>query len=108
MFAIADGQVTSVGIDQRLGLFIRLAHGELESIYGHLSVTGVATGDSVLCGQPVGLTGNTGQVTGEHLHFAILYQHHSIDPLEFLCGWEQFQLFLKQQDHEKKHERTDR
>jgi murein DD-endopeptidase MepM/ murein hydrolase activator NlpD len=108
VFAVAEGFVLGVGYDARLGRFIRIGHGDLESLYGHLSVIGVSPGDSVLCGQPIGLSGATGQVTGEHLHFAIYYQHHSIDPLAFLCGWEQYQLILLQQDHEKEHERGDR
>ena len=108
VFAIADGFVLGVGYDARLGRFIKLEHGTIESVYGHLSVIGATAGDSVVCGQPIGLTGTTGRVTGEHLHFAIYYQHHSIDPLAFLCGWEQYLLFIQQQDHEKKHESTDR
>ena len=49
---------------------------ELESgytvLYGHLSETWFARGSSVSRGQVIGLTGNTGQSTGPHLHFAIL------------------------------------
>lgn len=107
VFAIADGFVMAASYDARLGRFMKVGHEGFESLYGHLSVIGVAAGDTVVCGQPIGLTGATGQVTGEHLHFAIYYKHYSIDPLAFLCGWEQFQLF-QQQAHEKNHEPTDR
>lgn len=100
VFAIASGLVIAAGYDHRLGYYIRIAHGELESLYGHLSVIGVSPGDSVAVAEQIGLTGATGQVTGEHLHFALSYQHHSIDPLAFLCGWYSYQSFIKNNEHE--------
>lgn len=43
--------------------------GGLETIYSHNSRNLVASGDSVVAGQPIGLVGRTGRATTEHLHF---------------------------------------
>ena len=84
VFAILDGFVKSSGYDDGLGINIRLAHGGVESVYGHLSRILVATQDSVTAGEPIGITGATGRVTGEHLHLSIRYRDRYIDPLQFL------------------------
>lgn len=47
---------------------IRHSNG-LETIYSHNVKNLVQSGDRVLAGQPVALTGRTGRATTEHLHF---------------------------------------
>jgi murein DD-endopeptidase MepM/ murein hydrolase activator NlpD len=85
VFAIMDGSVNGVGYNDFLGIYIRLDHGDdLQSLYGHLSQIFVAPGEKVEANEPIGITGATGRVTGEHLHFSILYRHQYIDPMEFL------------------------
>ena len=79
-----DGKVDAVGYNDLLGIYIKLNHSDIESLYGHLSQVFVNPGESLFAGDPIGITGATGRVTGEHLHFCIIYQHHYIDPMEFL------------------------
>lgn len=96
VYAILDGLVKSIGCDDGLGINIRLAHGEVESVYGHLSRILIARQDSITAGEPIGITGATGRVTGEHLHFSICYRHKYINPIKFL-----YELLLKQENEQK-------
>jgi murein DD-endopeptidase MepM/ murein hydrolase activator NlpD len=97
VYAILDGLVKSTGYETGLGINIRLAHGEVESVYGHLSRILVITSDSVTAGEPIGVTGATGRVTGEHLHFSIYYRHKYINPIKFL-----YELLKKQENERQK------
>lgn len=85
VFALMDGVVAGTAYEPGLGLRVVLDHtGGTKSSYGHLSQWWVCRGDSVKAGDPIGLTGATGQVTGEHLHFAIKYHNRFLNPLAFL------------------------
>lgn len=52
-------------------VIIRTGNGELDYALCHLSETRVQVGDRVRPGMVVGLTGNTGNTTGEHLHLEV-------------------------------------
>jgi murein DD-endopeptidase MepM/ murein hydrolase activator NlpD len=84
VFAVLDGVVSSVAYNSILGVYIKLEHGEFQSSYGHLSEVFVLPGNTVRAGHFLAITGATGRVTGEHLHFGIQFQHQNINPLEFL------------------------
>ena len=65
-------------IDHGNGLFSR---------YAHLSSTSVSPGESVGAGQVIGVSGTTGNSTGEHLHFEIRsgsVYGTVLDPLAYL------------------------
>jgi murein DD-endopeptidase MepM/ murein hydrolase activator NlpD len=96
VYAILNGTVESVGYDNRLGINIWLLHGQFESVYGHLSRILISARDSVTAGEPIGITGATGRVTGEHLHFSIRYRHQYINPIKFL-----YELLIKQENEQK-------
>jgi len=95
VFAVLNGFVKAVGYNDGLGISIRLNHGDIESVYGHLSRILVGPQDSVSAGDPIGITGATGRVTGEHLHFCICYKHQYINPIKFLYE------LLNKNDHER-------
>lgn len=84
VFSVLDGTVKETGNHPNLGRYIRTLHGEVELIYGHLSRLLVSIGDTVMVGQPIGITGATGRVTGEHLHFSVKFNGKFLDPLKFL------------------------
>ena len=44
----------------------------------------VREGERVTTGQPVGLSGATGRVTGPHLHWAVRWQGTYLDPAKLL------------------------
>ena len=54
------------------GICVVIDHGAFIGIYGHMSSTSVNVGDYVTEGEVIGLSGNTGGSTGDHLHFEVL------------------------------------
>ncbi|WNS74220.1 M23 family metallopeptidase [Bacillus sp. DTU_2020_1000418_1_SI_GHA_SEK_038] len=73
------------------GVILRLADGK-QAIYGHLSDIKVKAGQSIAEGQIIGLSGNTGNSTGPHLHLALKENGSFIDPTPLahkLMAWEQ-------------------
>ena len=84
--AIMPGRVQSTGYHKNLGKFIRIDHGFMCSIYGHLSRIAVKNGQVLPAGFPIAITGSTGRSTGEHLHFSIRSKDTYIDPWKFLQG----------------------
>jgi len=80
--AAAGGQVAEAGQDAEYGWFVLLQHADgYQTMYGHLSRRLVVTGDSVMAGQVIGLSGSTGRSTAPHLHLEIRRQGASLDPL---------------------------
>lgn len=82
LYAVLAGTVHKAGNNPSEGNFVILRHdnvkyavtGTVETYYScylHLSELSVATGQAVAEGDVIGKTGNTGQSTGEHLHFQI-------------------------------------
>ncbi len=84
VLSVMDGTVSGTGSNSILGNFVRIKHGEFQSIYGHLSYILVTPGEPVTAGQFIGITGSTGRVTGEHLHFSIRFKDKYLNPLHFL------------------------
>lgn len=87
--AAADGRVlvsTDVyGNRVNYGKLIIIEHANgLRSLYSHLDSRVVAAGDNVSAGQLIGAVGETGKVTGPHLHFEILSGDDRLDPARFI------------------------
>lgn len=85
--AMAPGMVEFAGWLGGYGRVVIIDHGQgVRTVYGHLSEINVARGESV-AGRPViGLSGASGRVTGEHLHFEILRGGRAEDPVPLLGG----------------------
>ena len=70
--AMSTGTVTFAGFEGGYGNKIEIEYWDgTVSVYGHLSVIQVSTGEQVTPGEVVGLSGNTGHSTGPHLHLEI-------------------------------------
>ncbi len=72
VFAADGGTVIFAGWSNwGYGYSIVLAHGNMLTLYGHLSRVGVRCGQRVGAGEPIGAVGNSGNSSGPHLHFEI-------------------------------------
>lgn len=90
IISTADGIVYQMGYQSELGNFIIIQHQYgFITLYGHLSKIFVASKQPVRLGQIIGLMGNSGTVTGKHLHYGIIKNGFYISP--FLMMY----LFLK-------------
>ena len=85
IMATADGTVIETGDFFFSGNMIYLDHGQgIISLYAHLSKISVKPGDIVKQGDIIGNVGQTGRVTGPHLHFAVYANQTLIDPVFML------------------------
>lgn len=83
--APAQGRVTSVRFDPKLGNMIRLDHGfGIETVYGHLAKSLVKEGQRVKRGDVVGLVGSSGLATGPHLHYMVKVNGQALDPNKYI------------------------
>jgi peptidase M23-like protein len=84
VYATAAGVVTSVGFDGPCGNKVEIEHPQgITSIYCHLSrfAPGLHVGQHVEQRQLIAYVGQTGRVTGPHLHFGIRRGDVFIDPM---------------------------
>lgn len=84
IYSILPGRIIGCGYQPLLGRFVRIDHGDTQSVYGHLSAVLVENGSLVEAGSIIGLSGNSGRTTAEHLHFAVFYGRRPVHPLKFL------------------------
>lgn len=91
VFACDKGVIYSIENQPNGGNVIYIKHdNNWCSCYAHLSSINVKKGEYVYLGQQIGKMGQTGNVTGPHLHFALFtnpekrYQNSTLDPLEYL------------------------
>jgi murein DD-endopeptidase MepM/ murein hydrolase activator NlpD len=81
----ADGTVIEAGDFFFSGNMVYVDHGQgLISLYAHLSRIDVKPGDALRRGDVLGAVGQTGRVTGAHLHFAVMANGVLVDPVYFL------------------------
>ncbi len=84
VYATAAGVVESAGNDGPCGNRVAISHpGGITSIYCHLSrfAAGLRVGQHVEQRQLIAYVGQTGRVTGPHLHFGIRRNGAFIDPM---------------------------
>ncbi len=86
--AVNDG-VVKIAADYLLeGNFVMLDHGfGIFSDYLHLSKILVSPGERVTKGQVIGLSGESGEAVGPHLHFIIKVDDVPVAPLAFIGLW---------------------
>lgn len=81
----APGTVTLTGDFYFNGNTVFVDHGNgLISMMCHLSSIDVADGQLVQRGDPLGLVGATGRVTGPHLHWSVSMNGNRVDPVQVM------------------------
>lgn len=87
IYAAGDGNIMTTGMTGGYGLMVKVRHPYgFITLYGHMSTIYVRTGQFVKKGQIIGRVGNTGRVTGPHLHYEVRIQDRAIDPLPYLTS----------------------
>ncbi|MFO8036405.1 MAG: peptidoglycan DD-metalloendopeptidase family protein [Anaerolineales bacterium] len=67
------------------GNLVVIDHGNgWQTLYSHLHTISVRCGQGVNQGQPIGTLGSTGNSTGPHLHFEMIYNGQKVNPWDFL------------------------
>jgi murein DD-endopeptidase MepM/ murein hydrolase activator NlpD len=85
--AVAAGQVALAADHYYGGRSVFLDHGlGVYSVYMHLSGISVRQGEMIEAGQVVGLAGETGRVTGPHLHLGLYVLDLAVDPSALFFG----------------------
>lgn len=84
IYAGGDGQVDIAGWTGGYGRYVAIDHvNGFRTTYAHMSriADGLSPGDRVKQGQLIGYVGSTGNSTGNHLHYEILINGRTVDPL---------------------------
>jgi murein DD-endopeptidase MepM/ murein hydrolase activator NlpD len=83
--APAQGRITSIGYDPKLGNIVRVDHGfGVETLYGHLAKALVKEGQRVERGDVIALVGSSGLSTGPHLHYMVKLNGQALDPTKYI------------------------
>lgn len=85
VYAASDGFVSFAGDDGSYGNKVELSHSQgVSTWYAHMASIKVAQGTQVTAGQQIGTVGETGNVTGPHLHLEALTGGAAQNPLTFI------------------------
>jgi len=83
--AVAGGVVTYAGTRSGYGELVEINHGDgYVTRYGHHKKVLVKVGDVVKKGEQIGQMGSTGRSTGPHVHFEVLKDGRTENPVAFL------------------------
>ncbi len=83
--AVNNGKIVIAENRFYAGNSIVIDHGQgIFSCYFHLSKMYFKVGDFIKKGQTLGLSGNTGRVTGPHLHFSFRVHGIQVNPLQLI------------------------
>ncbi|WP_126453530.1 M23 family metallopeptidase [Sulfuriflexus mobilis] len=85
VIAVASGVVTWSADRYGYGNLVEVNHGNgYVTRYGHNKEIVVKVGDKVEKGDELALMGSTGRSTGPHVHFEVLYNGRSQDPVKYI------------------------
>ena len=86
VYATDNGVVVYAGWNNwGYGNVVVINHGNgWQTLYAHLSAYNVACGQSVFQGNVIGAIGDTGNSSGSHLHYEMMYNGTKVNPWDYL------------------------
>ena len=85
IIAAASGTVITATYNSAYGNYVVIDHGGgVCTLYAHQSSMAVSVGQYVNAGQVIGYVGSTGYSTGPHLHFEVIVNGSTVDPLGYI------------------------
>ena len=85
VFAAAEGKVIKAEYNSAYGNMVVIDHGGgYSTLYAHASSLAVSSGQYVSKGQTIMYVGSTGFSTGPHLHFEIMIDGKTTNPMDYL------------------------
>lgn len=84
--AAASGTVITASYDGAYGNYVVIDHGDMTTLYAHMSGMAVTAGSWVEQGQTIGYLGDTGRATGVHCHFEVFVGGSRVDPASYFSG----------------------
>jgi murein DD-endopeptidase MepM/ murein hydrolase activator NlpD len=85
IFSAADGVVEFSGQNGGFGNVIIINHGnKIKTAYAHLKEPLVKVGQKISRKKEIGIQGSSGRATGQHLHYEIIVDNKTVDPMKFI------------------------
>ncbi len=86
IYASRSGTITKTrSMTTSYGNHVVINHGDgFSSLYAHMDYYVVSEGQYVSQGELIGYVGSTGNSTGPHLHFTVLYNGSDVNPMNYL------------------------
>lgn len=82
--AADSGFVEYAGWNDSYGYCVFINHGNgYETRYAHMSSLGTSAGSYINSGETIGFVGSTGNSTGPHLHFEVIYGGSTTNPFNY-------------------------
>ncbi|WP_299056905.1 M23 family metallopeptidase [uncultured Polaribacter sp.] len=84
--SVGKGKVIEISEnDSKYGKYVIIEHkNKLKTFYAHLNSISVEKNQTVNSGEKIGIIGKSGRTISEQLHFEVLKNGKSLNPLEFI------------------------
>lgn len=85
VYATGKGTVINAGYESGYGYTVEISHGYgYKTLFAHNSKLMVSVGDKVVRGEQIAVSGASGRVTGSHLHYEVIYNGQTQDPINYI------------------------
>ncbi|EHW2068272.1 M23 family metallopeptidase [Salmonella enterica subsp. enterica serovar Havana] len=82
--SVIDGKVSKSGWNKSMGYYVEIfGKDRIKTRYLHLNRILVKSGQDVIKGQKIALSGNSGMSSGPHLHYELIFKGEPVNSLDF-------------------------